>query len=1385
MSLCNLAKLNISDAIATVPSTRISIGESAHPDAEGDRTVIRLFAVDNALSYLVSFDGWTDEVESVHFCKTATCTDFGANPNDIYGVFENFDYPGKTDFVAEVMYINASTFYMIMGLRCVKTEEALGLCWGYEFHVEATVANRGWRCTSPKQAGARAQSLSIEGSKSLSLTHEFMSPRRKFAELGAAASDDSYAENYCEWTGVTCDADEEVISIILESYGMSGTLPDIFTSFTRMHTLDLSGNELSGTLPSSISKLISLETLDLSSNLLNGNISVLSHLNPETMKFVYLYGNFLSGSIPAELDALKKLDSLILSNNDFSGKLAQEMCDLSTTYVDVSGNEMDCYDPCWEDASAEQFKGGTLSICAPTSVPTSQPSRPTMAPSGELLSSLTYDELATIFSMSGTTFFVVIILCSYMFIYKPRIDYVKKRDLALEVLPIHSAIVHGHSEEKILALIKEHQETLNFRDYDNKTAFDWCVEYGSSDDLVQAIVEACLPLPQGDSVYPPPPDMHGFVWATVVQYDQYADVVEKVLTAHAEQALDLARSRDEEGRSAMNIASPENHTILHSFLHFYRQYELIMAPTESVFYKSESSIIQLAIDHGIRGQNNTPVALKFIAKRDDFNRECYTRAMIELDDEYVVPFIRVHDSDIDNNFLRAVRHCDMGNYPYCVVMPVGERTLKTIMMTEHIAGTEWHQIKLITSQLAVAIKHIHDRGFTHGDVSPSNIVRMGGKMKLIDLDSSAILGSGFSNTKKSTAHLPPEMFFDTGKEVLCRRVVMNATNMPYSLVPAAVSHDVWSMGMVLFELFTGFPFFLADVDENLDQEDMRDLLNFEDGYKFDKLKAIKQPLARNFLSEILVRDPAKRPTMDTILMHPFMTGEFKRKVGAELHDVVIAYRSGDDISIAERVAEELRAKGLTVWYKDMPGIPPDQSMELLNDAMMNCRVYTPILTRNSINNPTDKSRNFAELKQKDRDGYLHQMWFALELKARGFINEIYPLLSGDVDPATGSVRHYFASGSHPNVTKLDFVLLREEKDVNDQLDDLGLGTPLLENMTVKQIMNDVTQHQGSIPQGPFQQAFNGAVDDMVKICERQEIKNRESMASRATEVSRPSEVYGLSRSSSAVSDADAVALQMPAAEIGDPGFAGDVEMQTMNPIVSSLLKSTNKSKKSNKAGGGGLKKGHDVVIVVGEEAGLAIASQLNMYLARAGLKCWMQSYASAQVMDLKFMDDFIDVIKGAPVFLPVFTRGAIKDPPNGAADAYADALLYALRLSYELLALNHLGSIFPVWVGDVDTESSGPGTSIIIDYFASKCLPTLQDGVVDQRAEMKVSAMFMKHNLGRQKSDRMEVKSLIEQVIEMQGHRFKGDLDESFEDVVEGVTELIEDLGASWGFSFN
>jgi serine/threonine protein kinase len=94
----------------------------------------------------------------------------------------------------------------------------------------------------------------------------------------------------------------------------------------------------------------------------------------------------------------------------------------------------------------------------------------------------------------------------------------------------------------------------------------------------------------------------------------------------------------------------------------------------------------------------------------------------------------------------------------------------------------------------------------------------------------------------------------------------------YDLVPAARAHDLWSLGVVIYELATNAPLFLVDGDGNIHKSDLKVLSEWKDSVKNERLERVQNVAARNLISLLLSKDPKKRPNIEQVLAHPFLTG---------------------------------------------------------------------------------------------------------------------------------------------------------------------------------------------------------------------------------------------------------------------------------------------------------------------------------------------------------------------------------------------------------------------------------------------------------------------------------------------------------------------------------
>ncbi|XP_022885371.1 LRR receptor-like serine/threonine-protein kinase [Olea europaea var. sylvestris] len=132
--------------------------------------------------------------------------------------------------------------------------------------------------------------------------------------LEALSNWDTTDDTPCEWFGLACNFNKEVVELNLKYMDLLGNVPSNFSSLASLKKLVLSETNLSGSIPEEIGILQELTYLDLSDNALTGEIpDEICHL--PKLEQLLLNTNRLEGSIPAAIGNLTSLMSLIIYDN--------------------------------------------------------------------------------------------------------------------------------------------------------------------------------------------------------------------------------------------------------------------------------------------------------------------------------------------------------------------------------------------------------------------------------------------------------------------------------------------------------------------------------------------------------------------------------------------------------------------------------------------------------------------------------------------------------------------------------------------------------------------------------------------------------------------------------------------------------------------------------------------------------------------------------------------------------------------------------------------------------------------------------------------------------------------------------------------------------------
>ncbi|CAM8889156.1 unnamed protein product [Rhodiola kirilowii] len=146
---------------------------------------------------------------------------------------------------------------------------------------------------------------------------------------GSALSSWNESSHFCQWQGVVCgNMHQRVISLMLDSQGLIGSLPPSIGNLTFLKRINFASNKLGGTIPKEMGSLPRLQYLNLSDNLISGHIPV-ELMNCSDLRVIHIGSNDLTGSIPLEVGYLSKLRSLILNSNSLSGTIPSSIGYLS------------------------------------------------------------------------------------------------------------------------------------------------------------------------------------------------------------------------------------------------------------------------------------------------------------------------------------------------------------------------------------------------------------------------------------------------------------------------------------------------------------------------------------------------------------------------------------------------------------------------------------------------------------------------------------------------------------------------------------------------------------------------------------------------------------------------------------------------------------------------------------------------------------------------------------------------------------------------------------------------------------------------------------------------------------------------------------------------
>jgi serine/threonine protein kinase len=179
---------------------------------------------------------------------------------------------------------------------------------------------------------------------------------------------------------------------------------------------------------------------------------------------------------------------------------------------------------------------------------------------------------------------------------------------------------------------------------------------------------------------------------------------------------------------------------------------------------------------------------------------------------------------------------------FCVVTEFAQGELFQILEADRSLPED--VVRTVAQQLVAALNYLHSHRIIHRDMKPQNIlIAADGTIKLCDFGFARAMSQStlvLTSIKGTPLYMAPEL----------------VQEQPYTH-----SVDLWSLGVILYELYTGQPPFYTTSIYALVKQIVREPVTFPQNIS---------PVFRSFLSGLLEKQPSRRLDWPQLLHHPFV-----------------------------------------------------------------------------------------------------------------------------------------------------------------------------------------------------------------------------------------------------------------------------------------------------------------------------------------------------------------------------------------------------------------------------------------------------------------------------------------------------------------------------------
>ncbi|CAF2216154.1 unnamed protein product [Brassica rapa] len=255
---------------------------------------------------------------------------------------------------------------------------------------------------------------------------------------------------------------------------------------------------------------------------------------------------------------------------------------------------------------------------------------------------------------------------------------------------------------------------------------------------------------------------------------------------------------------------------------------------------------------GRRKYTGQTVAMKFIMKQGKSDKDIHS-----LRQEIEILRKLKHENIIEmlDSFENARE--------FCVVTEFAQGELFEVLEDDKCLPEE--QVQAIAKQLVKALHYLHSNRIIHRDMKPQNIlIGPGSVVKLCDFGFARAMSANtvvLRSIKGTPLYMAPEL----------------VREQPYNHTA-----DLWSLGVILYELYVGQPPFYTNSVYALIRHIVKDPVKYPDEMSHN---------FKSFLKGLLNKVPQSRLTWPALLQHPFVKESLEEAEAREMHTAVVDHKA--------------------------------------------------------------------------------------------------------------------------------------------------------------------------------------------------------------------------------------------------------------------------------------------------------------------------------------------------------------------------------------------------------------------------------------------------------------------------------------------------------------